>query len=312
MNNSDSKQQTAANSSSSLLVVLAQRAVDSHWLTNGIIAIILLAGIVVGLETYPTLMEDYGHWLELVDSLILYLFVLELFIRFVATGAHPIRFFKDGWNIFDFVIIFVCFLPLAGEYALVLRLARVLRVLKLIENLPKLQVLVSALVTSIPSLGYITMLLGVHFYVYAVLGTFLFHENDPFNFGDLTTSLTTLFGVVTLEGWIELLHIQMYGCDQFGYDGIEYLCAKPEGKPIVSIIYFVSFILVGSMIILNLFIGVILQSMEEAHVEVSDEKRRKAAAEGEGPNLDAILIQMDALKKELVDLKSAQENQQQE
>lgn len=209
----DSKENKA--NSDSALVKISKYIVDSQWFSKVVIAFILLAGIVVGLQTYQQIMAAYGVYLELVDMLILYFFVLELLIRFFAIKGNVIRFFSDGWNVFDFFIVIVCFLPLAGDYALVLRLARVLRVLKLIENMPKLQVLVSALINSIPSLGYITLLLAVHFYVYEVLGTFLFHQNDPFHFGNLTLSLTRLFGVVTLEGWIDLLHVQMYGCDQF-------------------------------------------------------------------------------------------------
>ena len=152
----------------------------------------------------------------------------------------------------------------------VLRLLRLLRVLKLVKALPKLQILVSALLKSIPSMGYVTLLLFLLFYVYAVSAVFLFGHNDPLHFGDLETAMLSLFRVVTLEDWTDIMYINMYGCDRYGYTAKSIVaCTNPEANPLLASLFFVSFVLIGTMIILNLFIGVIMTGMEEAQAAIS-------------------------------------------
>jgi voltage-gated sodium channel len=116
-----------------------------------------------------------------------------------AEGSRPWRFFKEPWNVFDFVIVAVVFLPINSQYATVLRLARLLRVLRLVRAVPRLQILVGALLKAIPSMGYVSLLLFLVFYMYGVAAVFLFGKNDPFRFGDLPTALVTLFQVATAE-----------------------------------------------------------------------------------------------------------------
>jgi voltage-gated sodium channel len=122
-------------------------------------------------------------------------------------------------------------------------------------------------------MGYVALLLFVLFYVYAVAGTFLFGANDPVHFGSLQLSFLSLFQIVTLEGWTEILHIQMEGCAGYGYDGKEALCVASSSQPIVACVYFISFILLGTMVMLNLFIGVIMNGMTEAQTERDDAER---------------------------------------
>ena len=144
--------------------------------------------------------------------------------------------------------------------------------------LPRLQLLVSALLKSIPSLGYIGVLLGLHFYIYAVLGTFVFGDNDPVRFGTLHESFLTLFQVLTLEGWNDVLSTQYLGSEA-AYD--ESWKVLTEGlrtstaQPLLAALYFVSFIMLGTMIMLNLFTGVIVTSMEEASSEAAESTRKK-------------------------------------
>lgn len=245
-----------------------------------IIGTILFAGVLVGVETYPAVVARHGDLLHALDQLVLAIFVAEIVVKMGAEGARPWRYFRDGWNVFDFLIVAVCFLPLDARYVTVLRLARLLRVLKLVRTLPRLQLLVGALLRSLPSMGYVALLLFVLFYVYAVAATFLFGANDPVHFGTLELSFLTLFRIVTLEGWSELLYIQMEGCAVMGYEGREALCTASTAQPVVAVVYFVSFILLGTMIVLNLFIGVITNSMAEAQQERDDDARDRDRAGG--------------------------------
>jgi voltage-gated sodium channel len=244
------------------MVGLAHRIVESRSFQNLILTAILGAGVVVGLETYPAVMEGYGQLLRTLDWGILYLFAVEILLKIIAHRNKPWEFFRNSWNVFDFVIVLVCFLPLNSHFVAVLRLARILRVLRLVTVLPRLQVLVGALLRSIPSMGYVGMLLFIHFYIYAVIGTFVFGANDPGHFGTLGASLLTLFQVVTLEGWMPIMQVQMAALP--GY-----------GPPL----YFISFIVVGGMIILNLFIGVIMNSMQESTAEIEARRFAKAGTQ---------------------------------
>jgi voltage-gated sodium channel len=237
---------------------------------NFITGAILLAGILVGLETYPHIVEQYHSLLHLADTIILGIFVLEIAVKMGAEGNKPWRYFTDAWNVFDFIIVAACLMPGAGQYAVVLRLLRLLRVLKLLRALPKLQILVAALLKSLPSMFYVMLLLMLIFYVYAVGATFVFGQSDPLYYGNLQLSMLTLFRVVTLEGWSELMYISMYGCDQYGYDGREALCTHPTQFPVIGPLFYVSFVLLATMVVLNLVIGVIINSMDEARKEADD------------------------------------------
>lgn len=249
------------------MVELSKKIVDAKWFQIFIILVIVSAGVVVGLETYPGLMESSGTLLHLLDNIILWIFVLEIVLKIVAKGNKPWEFFYDGWNVFDFIIVAVCFMPIGGAYIAVLRLARILRVFRLVSAMPKLQLLVGALLKSIPSMSYVGILLFLLFYIYAVLGTFMFGQNDPIHFGSLQVSMMTLFKTITLEGWIDFMNIQFYGSDIYGYEQFPNTVRVPSAHPIAAPVYFLSFILLGTMIMLNLFIGVIINGMEETHKE---------------------------------------------
>jgi voltage-gated sodium channel len=230
---------------------------------RAVIALILFAGLLVGTETHRPWMEAYGVWFHALDRIVLGLFVAELALRIAAQGRQPWRFFTDPWNVFDAVIVGVCLLPFHTEFAAVLRLVRVLRVLRLVTAVPRLQLLVGALIKSVPSMSYVALLLGLLFYVYAVAGVALFGVGDPAHFGSLGRAGLTLFQVVTMEGWTELMHAQF---------------AAYPGRAL-PVAYFLSFILIGTMIILNLFIGVIVNGMEEARQEMAEEERARHLAE---------------------------------
>lgn len=257
------------------MVALCGKIAEAAWFQNFIIAIILLAGVVVGLETYPANIERWGSELHFLNAVILWIFILEIAVKMIAYGSKPWQFFKDPWNVFDFLIVAASLLPVGSEAVTVLRLARLLRVLRLVRALPSLQILVSALLKSIPSMGYVGIFLFLLFYIYAVAGVFIFSANDPWHFVDLETSMLSLFRVVTLEDWTDVMYTQMFGCAIYPTPGGAEYCTKPQPMPIAGAAYFVSFVLLGTMIILNLFIGVIMNGMDEAKLEQEEERMKE-------------------------------------
>lgn len=253
---------------------------NSNRFTNFITATIILAGIVVGIETYPSLVDSHGGVLHLLDKVILAIFVFEIAVKMGAEGSRPLRYFRDPWNVFDFIIVAAAFLPFGGNAVTVLRLLRLLRVLKLIRALPKLQVLVGALLKSIPAMGYVSALLLLLFYIYAVAAVFFFSGNDPIHFETLQLSMLSLFRVVTLEDWTDIMYINMYGCDEYGYSATSMqTCSSPEAQPLLAALFFVTFVLIGTMVFLNLFIGVIMTGMDEARNEAAQLVRDTLAQE---------------------------------
>jgi len=248
---------------------ILKRIADSKAFQNTITGVILAAGVIVGFETYPHIADRHEGLLGVLNDIVLWIFVAEIVVKMGAHGRKPWNYFKDPWNVFDFTIVAVCFLPINAQYVTVLRLARLLRVLKLVRALPRLQILVGALLKSIPSMFYVTILLMLLFYLYGVAATFIFAGNDPAHFGSLQMSMLSLFRAVTLEDWTDLMYIQMYGSDAYGYDAAMLAQHQPtsQAMPLVGALFFVSFVLLGTMIILNLFIGVIMNGMEEAQKE---------------------------------------------
>ncbi len=247
-----------------------KNVVESKWFRTTVALLIGLNALVVGAETYPQVTSRFGKWLEATDRIILVLFAVELVLRFIATPPRY-RFFLNGWNLFDIVIVSAGFVP-ATEYLSVLRLLRIIRILRAVTVMPHLQKLVLALLRSLPSLGHIAFLLGLLFFAFGATGTYLFRDVDPNNFGSLHRSMLTLFGVVTLEGWVSVM------------EGL--LKHKPWAW-----LYFVSFILLGTFISMNLFVGVLvnnLQSAEAEDKEAHDKAVRDRLARIE-EKLDALL-----------------------
>ena len=282
------------------MVQLLKSIAESSRFQHSVTAVILLAAVLVGAETYPAIVREHGTLLHALDRVVLGIFTLEIAIKMGAEGKRPWRYFADRWNVFDFLIVAAAFLPAAGQYVTVLRLVRLLRVLRLVHAIPKLQLLVNALLKSIPSMGYVSMLLLLLFYVYAVAGVFLFGKNDPLHFGNLQVALITLFSTVTLEGWTDVLYIEMYGCAGFGYSERPEQCTASLAQPGVAVVYFISFVLVGTMVMLNLFIGVIMNGMNEAQVEEEQRLAQERRASGvAGQDLHSELLQLASQLKEL-------------
>jgi len=259
--------------------------------------IILLSGVVVGLDSYPAISDEFGSILHTMDRVILWLFVFEIGIKMVSFGSRFQDFFKDGWNVFDFIIVSACFLPFDGQSIIVLRLLRVLRIVRLVGTVPELKLIVNTLLKSIPSMGYIAALLSILFYIYACLGTFLFRENDPVHFDSLHLSLLSLFRVATLEDWTDIMYTAIYGCQNYGYSGMKELCDHPEAFPVLGWFYFVSFVLLATFVFFNLIIGVIISNMED--LKEQEKLRRDPELEQLGKAEANIKTLLNKIKKDM-------------
>ena len=298
------------------MVELCKKIREDRRFEGFIIGIILLAGLIVGLETSPDLVERHHGLLHFFDVSILWIFVGEAVIKIVAEGKKPWNYFKSGWNCFDFSIVVICFLPLDAQYAAVLRLARILRVLRLVTVVPRLQVLVMAIIKSIPSMFYVTVLLGLFFYIYAVMGVFLFRGNDPGHFENLFLALTTLFRVVTLEDWTDVMYTAFHGSDVYAAQGPIPVGPEPHAFGVWGILYFVTFVIVGAMVMINLFIGIVLTSLTEAQAEQLRHKLHLEDAEEEEERhheeiqegLGRIESEIESLRRRLASLNASNDD----
>ncbi|MEX1017525.1 MAG: ion transporter [Phycisphaeraceae bacterium] len=286
-----------------MIVRFLDNVVNSNAFQNFILAMIGLAAVIVGLETYPHIVERHHTLLVTLDWIIIYIFATEAAMKMGAHGRRFYRYFNDPWNVFDFTIVVLCFIPAVGPYAAILRLARVLRTLRLVSAVPRLQLIVSSLLHGLPSMGYVGVLLLLLFYIYAVMGVFLFRENDPFHFADLQSAMLTLFRVVTLEDWTDVLYTQIHGSDVHRPEGTPPFTPEPHAQPVVAVLYFVSFVILGTIIMLNLVIGVILSSMQEAQTERDRAALADARATAHGlttdQEIELLEHQLDEMKRHL-------------
>lgn len=239
-----------------------------------VISIIIFSSLMIGIRTYD-LHPIVENVLRFLDYAVTLFFLVEIVIR-IAAESRIRDFFKKGWNIFDFVIVVVSLIPLDdSEYALIARMLRLFRVMRLISFIPELRVLVSALITALPRMGYVGLLMFIIFYLYAVIGNLLFSQINPQLWGDLGISLLTLFRVATFEDWTDIMYETMtvYG---------------------LSWIYYVSFIFFSAFVFLNMMIGIV--------VDVLDEEHKKMEAEKQGESLDEHLTFEARVENELSDL----------
>ncbi|HKK17148.1 MAG TPA: ion transporter [Opitutales bacterium] len=215
--------------------------VESSPVQKFIIAVILLNGIILGLETSPSVMARFGTLLLILDKLCLLVFLIEIGLKLSAYRWH---FWRSGWNWFDFLVVAVALVPGSGPWA-VLRSLRILRVLRLLTVMPQLKKVVAAFVHSIPGLSGVILVMVIFFYTMAVLATNLFGEAFPQWFGSLGASLFSLFQIMTLESW-----------------------SMGIVRPVMEVypwawLFFVPFIVIATFTILNLFIGIIVSTMQE-------------------------------------------------
>lgn len=235
--------------------------------------LIVLNAITLGLETSPALVERFGHAFHLFDTVVLGIFVLELLMRFFVYRS---KFFHDPWRIFDFIIVGIALMPASGAFS-VLRALRILRVLRLVSLVPSMRGVVGALLAALPGMGSIIGLLLLIIYVAAVLTTKLFGKISPEFFGDFGKSFFTLFQVMTVEGWPDIAR--------------EVMAQSPYAW-----IFFVTYLLIATFMVLNLFIAVVVNAMQS---QVSDEIK-----ENEEAQTQIILEEVRALRREVEALRS--------
>jgi voltage-gated sodium channel len=260
------------------------RIADSPRFQNFIFAVIVANAVTLGLGTYD-FSSGVDSLLTTLDEIFLGIFVVELAIRITAFGRRPQDFFRDGWNQFDFTVIALAFAPGLRENVTLLRLARLLRVVRLVTVLPDLRVLLRAMVRSIPPITSLVLLTVLIMYVYGMVGWILFHADDPSNWGNIGDSMLSLFQILTLENWPE------------------YLERGQEIAP-ASWIYFVSYILIASFLVINILIAIIINSVEEVHqAERQEELEEEAAVEGEtvAERLAEVRTSLDKLEAQLAE-----------
>ncbi|MEY4870927.1 MAG: hypothetical protein RLZZ563_257 [Pseudomonadota bacterium] len=214
---------------------------DSPKFNTFILGVILFNAILMGLETSPTVMGAMGGVVSFLDTVCLVIFVVELLAKLVTQGT---RFFRSGWNVFDAIIIGIALLPDSKGLS-VLRGLRVLRVLRVVSVAPSLRRVVEGLLKALPGMASVFLLMGILFYIAAVMATQLYGDEFPDRFGDLAGSALTLFQVMTMEGWA---------------DGVV--------RPVMEIhpyawLFFIPFIFATSFAVMNLLVGLIVNSMQE-------------------------------------------------
>ena len=223
--------------------------VESRLFNAFITAVIIVNAITLGLETSPTIVLAFGPILHFFDTAALWIFTAELLLKL---RVYRTQFFKDGWNVFDFIIVTIAWIPAAGPLS-VLRALRIMRILRLISIVPSMRKVVGALFGALPGMGSIVTVLSLVFYIAAVMATNLFGNEFPQWFGTVGASMFSLFQIMTLESWS--MGIVRPVMDVFPY----------------AWLFFVPFIVVTSFTVLNLFIALIVNSMQTLNAETSDE-----------------------------------------
>jgi voltage-gated sodium channel len=264
-----------------------RRIVEARWFDPLILVVILVNAVILGAETYASVERSAGDELHLANDVILGVFVVELALRIGAYGQRPQDFFRDGWNVFDFVVVSASFLPGIRENVTLLRLARLLRIGRAVRLLPDLRVLVVAVGRSIPgvaSLAAITLLLV---YVYGMIGWLIFDEHDPENFRHVGQAMVTMFVLLTLE------NLPTY---------IE----RGQELSDWTLLFYVSYVLLASFLIFNLFIGIVINSMEQARAIELHRAERELLDDDESNDEDAHRVvlaeRLRALKQSIEDL----------
>ncbi|CAA6803476.1 MAG: Voltage-gated sodium channel subunit [uncultured Sulfurovum sp.] len=204
-----------------------------------ITSLILLNGVLLGLATSQNIMNSYGNIIEALDKIIIAIFTIEILMRIIV---HKINFFKDPWSLFDFFVVAISLVPASGNLS-ILRVLRVLRLFRLLTIVPQMKTIIAALLEVIPGILSVSLVLMLFFYVFAIMATGMFGDAFPQWFGTLGESTYTLFQIMTLESW-----------------------SMGIARPVMEVhpyawIFFVIYILIVTFIMVNLFIGLIVDAI---------------------------------------------------
>ncbi len=224
-----------------------------------VIFVIIFSALLIGAKTYA-IPSGTLAFLNILDWAVTLFFLVEILVRMVAEGSLR-AFFRKGWNVFDFIIVVASLIPVEdSEAALLGRLLRVFRVLRLISIIPELRVLLNAFVHAIPRMGYVSLLMFVIFYIYAAMGSMFFHQINETLWSNITISMLTLFRVATFEDWTDVMY--------------ETMAVYP-----FSWAYYLSFIFIVAFIFLNMMIGIVLETLQREHDAYDKEQGEGVAVE---------------------------------
>jgi len=246
-----------------------------------VISIIIFSALVIGAKTYE-ISPGTLSIVRLLDWFITLIFLAEITVRFLGEECKS-QFFKSGWNIFDTLIVIICLMPVEdSELAIIGRLIRIFRVLRMVSLIPELKILLNSLLIALPQLGYIVALMFIIFYIYAAIGSTFFGSINPELWGDIAISMLTLFRVMTFEDWTDVMY--------------ETLAVYP-----LSWIYYLSFIFFTAFAFLNMVIGVAVNVLNDEH-----EKERKLEIQGKNQlTLEDVDKKIEELKGLILQNRSA-------
>ena len=243
------------------------RVVYSQTFELCIAGIIFLNAVALALLTIPGIDVATRESLERFDQIALWIFVAELVVRMISYGSKPWNFFKTGWNVFDFIIIGLS--PFLANQTLILRLLRIFRLIRIFRFLPEVRVLTRSITRSLPPLMSMSVLIFIALFMYGMAGVYLFGEEMPEQWGDITAALTSLFILLTLE--------------EFAIYLVDGLAVSPWALP-----YYISYVFVIVFTILNVLIGVVLNAMDEARQENRDREEEIKRLQNFAKDVDEI------------------------
>ncbi len=247
-----------------------------------VVAVIILSALLIGAKTYH-LPQYLVTLLSYADVAVTVFFLIEISIRFMASDDKK-NFFKSGWNVFDALIVIVSLIPIEdSEMALIGRLVRVFRVLRMISIVPELRILINSLLKAMPQLSYVMLLMFIIFYIYGAVGSFFFNEINPVLWGDIATSMLTLFRVMTFEDWTDVMYETM-------------------GSYPLSWTFYLSFIFFTAFAFLNMVIGIVVNVLEKENAAHERQQLLDNQAEE--------MTQLDEIQKELDEIKALLKAQQ--
>lgn len=259
-----------------------EKFVRSGFFSRFILFSVLVNSIALGLQTSPAVIETTGDLFFVIDKICLYIFVLEAFLKL---AVFRFSYFSRGWNWFDFIIVFCSIIAdfevLSSFRAL--RIVRVFRALKFISNIRKLQIIVTAIGHSLPSIGWTTLLMTLIYYIFSVIGTMLFAESFPDWFGSIPKTMYSLFQIMTLDGW--------------SMD----MCRPIMEKHPFAWCFFIPFIIVSAFIILNIVVGIVVNSISEVSSQIAI-KQDKMSKENTIKEIEEIRKHLSQLEKSLRNL----------
>jgi voltage-gated sodium channel len=261
---------------------MIKQLVESRWFHNFVIGVILINGVVLGIETVKGLNDNVVSLLEWIDHLCLLIFVIELILKL---WVYRLSFFKQGWNVFDFVIVAIALVPATGQLS-ILRAFRIFRVLRLVTTVDSIRRVVAGMLIAIPGVGSVGGLLVIFFYIGAVISTTLFGEDFPQWFGNLGRSMYTLFQIMTLESWS--MGIVRPVMDLYPY----------------AWVFFIPFITVTTFTVLNLFIGIIVDAIATVKEQDNSSRHHQLSSK---EDIDLIRDDLSRLRMQLDDLISKTE-----